>query len=67
VNENLNLNHMHKLYTLLVHHCNSHGDCAYWQDCGINFISLDVLCWVHGGGNSKLKSKQHHIYSENAM
>jgi hypothetical protein len=44
---NKNLNHIRKLYTLLVYHCNSHGDRAYWQDCGISFISLDGLCWVH--------------------
>ena len=56
---NGNLNHIRKLYTLLARHCNCHGDCARhhnnhsdrvcWQDCGVNFISLDVLCWVHAG------------------
>ena len=46
---NENLSHIRKLYTLLACQCNGHGDCAYWQDCGLNFISLDVLCWIHAG------------------
>ena len=46
---NENLNHVRKLYTLLARHCNSRGDCSYWQDYGVNFIPSDVLCWAHAG------------------
>jgi hypothetical protein len=38
---------------ILVHRFHSHGYRAYWQQCGVNIVTLDVACYFRGWENQR--------------